>query len=131
MKLPHLTWARAGYPTLRSGCGLRACRPHPLPGVGPQVSLLMLYPPWQLCILKKEEEELEEEECQIPIFTSHGAYVAKLRYHSDVIYSSIGNQAWNTMVVFKMCDSVPSARYSSVCNVLRLGRISLIPTYRV
>ena len=48
MKLPHLTWARAGYPTPRSGCGLRACRPHPLPGVGPQVSLLMLYPPWQL-----------------------------------------------------------------------------------
>ena len=35
------------------------------------------------------------------------------------------------MVVFKMCDSVPSARYSSVCNVLRLWNISLIPTYRV
>ena len=35
------------------------------------------------------------------------------------------------MLVFKMCDSVPSARYSSVCNVLRLWRISLIPTYRV
>ena len=35
------------------------------------------------------------------------------------------------MVVFKMRDSVPSARYSSVCNVLRLWRISLIPTYRV
>ena len=30
-----------------------------------------------------------------------------------------------------MCDSVPSARYSSVCNVLRLWSISLIPTYRV
>ena len=29
-----------------------------------------------------------------------------------------------------MCDSVPSAGYSSVCNVLRLWRISLIPTYR-
>ena len=28
-----------------------------------------------------------------------------------------------------MRDSVPSARYSSVCNVLRLWRISLIPTY--
>ena len=35
------------------------------------------------------------------------------------------------MVVFKMRDSVPSARYSSVCNVLRQWRISLIPTYRV
>ena len=30
-----------------------------------------------------------------------------------------------------MRDSAPSARYSSVCNVLSLWRISLIPTYRV
>ena len=30
-----------------------------------------------------------------------------------------------------MCDSVPSARYSPICNVLRLWRIWLIPTYRV
>ena len=30
-----------------------------------------------------------------------------------------------------MRDSVPSARYSSVCNVLRQLRIWLIPTYRV
>ena len=30
-----------------------------------------------------------------------------------------------------MCDSVPSARYSSVCNVLRQWRTLLIPTYRV
>ena len=29
-----------------------------------------------------------------------------------------------------MRDSVPSTRYSSVCNVLRLWNISLIPTYR-
>ena len=35
------------------------------------------------------------------------------------------------MVVFKKHDSVPSARYSSVCNVLRKWRIWLIPTYRV
>ena len=35
------------------------------------------------------------------------------------------------MVVFKKRDSVPSARYSSVCNVLRQWRIWLIPTYRV
>ena len=28
-------------------------------------------------------------------------------------------------------DSVPSASYSSVCNVLRQWSISLIPTYRV
>ena len=30
-----------------------------------------------------------------------------------------------------MRDSVPRARYSSVCIVLRLWRISLIPIYRV
>ena len=30
-----------------------------------------------------------------------------------------------------MRDSVSSARYSSVCNVLRLWNILLIPTYRV
>ena len=30
-----------------------------------------------------------------------------------------------------MRDSVPNARYSSVCNVLRQWNISLIPTYRV
>ena len=35
------------------------------------------------------------------------------------------------MVVFKKRDSVPSAIYSSVCNVLRQWRIWLIPTYRV
>ena len=35
------------------------------------------------------------------------------------------------MVVFKKRDSVPSARYSSVCNVLRQWRIWIIPTYRV
>ena len=35
------------------------------------------------------------------------------------------------MVVFKMRDSVPSARYSSICNVLHQWSISLIPTYTV
>ena len=35
------------------------------------------------------------------------------------------------IAVFKMRDSLPSASYSSVCNVLRQWSISLIPTYRV
>ena len=35
------------------------------------------------------------------------------------------------MVVFKMRDSLPSPRYSPVCNVLRQWKTSLIPTYRV
>ena len=30
-----------------------------------------------------------------------------------------------------MCYSVPSLRYSSVCNVLCLWKISLIPIYRI
>ena len=45
------------------------------------------------------------------IFTSRGAHLncsimAMLYTHST------GNQLWNTMVVFKMRDSVSSARYS-------------------
>ena len=44
---------------------------------------------------------------------------------------SIGNPLQNTMVVFKMRDSVPSARYSPICNVLRQWKTSLIPIYRV
>ena len=44
----------------------------------------------------------------------------KLRYIAMLYSYSIGNQPQNTMVVFKMRDSVPSARYSSVCNVLRV-----------
>ena len=35
------------------------------------------------------------------------------------------------MVVFKMRDSLPSARYSPICNVLRQWNTSLIPIYRV
>ena len=34
-------------------------------------------------------------------------------------------------ILLKMRDSVPSASYSSVCNVLRQWNIPLIPTYRV
>ena len=35
------------------------------------------------------------------------------------------------MAVFKMHDSVPSARYPPTCNVVRQWKTSLIPTYRV
>ena len=35
------------------------------------------------------------------------------------------------MVVFKMRDSVPSPRYSPICNVLRQWKTSLTPIYRV
>ena len=35
------------------------------------------------------------------------------------------------MLVFRMRDSLPSARYSPVCNVLRQWKTSLIPNNRV
>ena len=41
--------------------------------------------------------------------------VLGLRYIAMLYTHSIRNQPCNTMVVFKMRDSVPSARYSSVC----------------
>ena len=40
---------------------------------------------------------------------------------------SIGNPLQNPMVVFKLRDSVPSARYSPICNVLRQWKTSLTP----
>ena len=50
-------------------------------------------------------------------------------------YSPVCNDCVNgkprTMVMFKMRDSVPSEGYSPVCNVLRQWKTSLIPTYRV
>ena len=52
-------------------------------------------------------------------FTSRSAYV-NLRYIAMLYTHSIRNQPKNTMVVFKMGDSVPSSRYSNVCNVLHL-----------
>ena len=46
-------------------------------------------------------------------------------------FHSIGNQPWNTMMLFKMRDSVTIPRYYPVCNVLRQWKTSLIRTYRV
>ena len=59
-------------------------------------------------------------------FTLHGAYI-NCNIMAMLYTNLIGNQLYNTMVVFKMRDSVPSVRYSCVCNVLRLRRIGLIP----
>ena len=75
-----------------------------------------------------------EERRRMPnrdFFTSRGCTYLKLRYIAMLYTHWIGNQPYNTTVVFKMRDSVPSSRYSSVCNVLRQWSISLIPTYRV
>ena len=58
-----------------------------------------------------EEEEKEEEERKMAIFTSRGAHV-NCAIMLMLYTHSIGNPPENTMVVFKMRDSVPSARYS-------------------
>ena len=55
----------------------------------------------------------------------------KLCYYGEVIHSFEWKSAVDTMVVFKMRDSVPSVNIPPVCNVLRPWRIRLIPTYRV
>ena len=55
----------------------------------------------------------------------------KLALYSDVIHLFYWKSAIEHDGGFKMRDSVPSARYVSVCNVLRQWRIWLIPTYRV
>ena len=45
--------------------------------------------------------------------------VHKLALYRDVIHLFDWKSAVEHVVVFKMRDSVPSSRYSSVCNVLR------------
>ena len=77
-------------------------------------------------LLKKEEEEEERRIPNRDFFTSRGAYV---KLHYIACYTLIRLDISHRM--FKMRDSVPSTRYSSVCNVLHLWRILLIPTYRV
>ena len=56
---------------------------------------------------------------EITFFTSLSVHInvvviAMLYTHS------FGNQLKNTMVVFKIRDSVPSMRYSHICNILHL-----------
>ena len=51
--------------------------------------------------------------------------VSNLHYYSDVIHWF----DWKSAVEHDGGVYVPSVRYSSICNVLRLWRISLISTY--
>ena len=78
----------------------------------------------------EERRRRRRKNAKSRFFTSRGAYV-KLHYIAMLYTHLIGNQTENTMVFFLMHDRVPSASYSSVCNVLHLWNISLIPTYRV
>ena len=54
-----------------------------------------------------------------------------MKIEAVVGHTGIDGSGERRLAVFKMRDGVPSARYSSVCNVLRLWRIWLIPTYGV
>ena len=51
----------------------------------------------------------------------------KIALYSDLTHSFDWKSAVEHDGVFKMRDSVPSTRYSSVCNVLRQRNIQLIP----
>ena len=62
------------------------------------------------------------------IITSRGAHINRA-IMALLCTHSIGNPPQNLMVVFKMRDSVPSARYSPVCNVLRQWKTSLTLIY--
>ena len=53
-------------------------------------------------------------------FTSCGAHV-NCAIMSMLYTHSIGNQPYNMMAVFKTRDSVPSVRYSPICNVCVYG----------
>ena len=57
--------------------------------------------------------------------------VRKIALYSDLIHSFDWKSAIEHDGGVKMRYSVPSTRYSSVCNVLRQWNISLIPTYYV
>ena len=80
--------------------------------------------------VRSAEERRRRKNVKSGFFTSRSAYV-NCRIIAFLYTHLIGNQLQNTTVVFKMHDSVPSVRYSSVCNVLCLWRISLIPNYTV
>ena len=77
-------------------------------------------------ILLKERRR-KKKNTKSRLFTSHGVYV-NCAFIVMLCTHLIGNQPYNMMVVFKMLDSVPSMRYSSIRNVLHLWSIWLIPT---
>ena len=67
----------------------------------------------------------EEERRRMPkgeFFTLCGAHI-NCAIMAMLYTHSIGNQLYNTMVVFKIRDSVPSARYSRLCNVLSMENL--------
>ena len=51
-------------------------------------------------------------------FTSRGAHV-NCAIMAMLYTHSIGHQPQNMIVVFKMRECIPSARYSPICKVLR------------
>ena len=83
---------------------------------------LIRYDTIVLGLMKKEEEELERRMPNRDFFY-FARCVRKPALYSDLIHLFDWKSAVYTMVVFQMRDIVHSARYSSVCNVLRLWKI--------
>ena len=74
-----------------------------------------------------EERRKKRKNNAKSLFFYFGRCVRKLGYYSDSF-------DWKSAIehdgMFKMSNSVPRARYSSICNVLHQWCILLIPTYR-
>ena len=80
-----------------------------------------------LDLLKKKKDKNKKRRMSNHDFLLRSAYV-NCTIIAILYTHSIGNEH---TVVFKVHDSVPTTRYSCVCNVLHLWKISLFPTYRV
>ena len=93
-----------------------------------KTSLILTYRVYRLYDKNKNKNKNKKPKWRF--LTSRGAHV-NCAIMAILYTHAIGNQPSNTMVVFKMRESVPIARYSPVCNVLRQWKTSLILTYRV
>ena len=100
-------------------------------------TVFLILNPYSSCIcsfLQQHPYSLfeEEEECQIAIFlfpAVRTSTCAIWRCYTLIRLEISHRTRWSCLkcvIVY-----IPSARYFSVCNLLRQWRISLIPTYRV
>ena len=78
---------------------------------------------------KRRRRRRRKKNSKSSFFTSRGAYINCALLYIFIILIRFRISCRTRWWCLK-CD-VPSVRYSSVCNVLRLWRIWLIPTYRV
>ena len=74
----------------------------------------------ELAGLKKEERNKERKEDKIRFLTRVVRYVRNCCFIVLLMHILDIKSLVLTMVVFKMCESIPSTGYSSICNVLHL-----------